>query len=187
MVWPANVDEQHPDPDVPALPMRLEHTVHNLDRIRIDVESIQGELAVASFVWMIPDPRVPLDLTRHRDLYIYLNRTLWPVSYAHLRRMADFQNRLLRAFADKRHVTYVEIAAHIPQDPDLFGDPIHMGSPGLRLQAWIVFQQLVPWLQTALDRHRLPKPMQTPRLVHPAFSGDTRQLVSLDSLRATCH
>jgi hypothetical protein len=186
-MWPANVDEQHPDPDVPALPMHLEHTVRNLDRILTAVESIGGQFAIASFMWMIPDPRVPLDLTQHRDLYVYLNRTLWPVRYTHLRRMADFQNRLFRAFAEKRHVHYVEVAARLPQDPDLFSDPIHMGSPGLRLQAWIVLQQLVPWLQTALDERRLPRPMQTPRVAHPNLAGNPRQLESLASVRATCH
>lgn len=82
---------------------------------------------------------------------------------------------------------YVEVAARLPQDPNLFSDPIHMGSPGLRLQAWIVLQQLVPWLQTALDERRLPRPMQTPRVAHPNLAGNPRQLVSLDSVRATCH
>jgi hypothetical protein len=34
---------------------------------------------------MIPDPKIPLDLKRHLELYMYLNRTLWPASYAHVR------------------------------------------------------------------------------------------------------
>jgi hypothetical protein len=187
LVWPKGLDEQRPDPDFPALPMSLGHVIRNLDSMRTAVRAVGGELAVASFAWMIPDSHVPLDLTRHRDLYMYLNRTLWPISYQHLRRMTDFQNRLFRAYADARHAAYLEVAASLPQDADLFGDPIHMGEPGLRLQAWIVFQQLVPWIEARLADHRLPRQMQVRRGTHPAFATDPRQLVPLRSIKNSCH
>jgi hypothetical protein len=186
LIWPPGVDEQHPDPDLSALPMGLAHVVRMFDAMRTAVESVGGEFGVASFVWMIPDPRTPLDLAKHRDLYLYLNRTLWPVSYAHLRRMTDFQNRVFAAYAEKHHAQYLELAASMPRDIDLFGDPIHMGEPGLRLQAWILLQQLVPWLASRLDDGRLPKPMRTIRAAHPELSGNARELVTVQAVKATC-
>jgi hypothetical protein len=186
LVWPASVDEQHPDPDAPTLPMGLAAVVHHLDSMLDAVKPHGGQIAIESFAWMIPDPSMPLDLSRHQQLYTYLNRTLWPASYAHLRRMTAFQNRVFNAYARKRQMPYVEVAAAIPQDPDLFDDPIHMGEPGLRLQAWIVTQQLVPWVEKQLQDGTLPRPMRVPRAVHPAFAGPPPALVSLAAIRSEC-
>jgi hypothetical protein len=186
LIWPADLDERRPDPDFPALPMGLGQVIRDLDSMQASVRTAGGEFAVASFAWMVPDPHVPLDLKEHRDLYTYLNRTLWPISYQHLRRMTDFQNELFRAYADKRHSGYFEVAASIPRDVDLFGDPIHMGEPGLRLQAWIIFQQLAPWIERRLADHRLPRRMQTTRTRHPAFSGASHERVLVRAIKDSC-
>jgi hypothetical protein len=185
LVWPSGVDEQHPDPDAHNLPMGLATVVRNLDSMVDAVKPYGGEVAVASFVWMIPKPSETLDLARHQDLYTYLNRTLWPASYAHLRRMTTFQNRVFMAYAHKRRLPYLEVASAIPQDPDLFDDPIHMAEPGLRLQAWIVTQQLVPWIERRLQTGALPRPMLVPKKEHPAFIGRAA-LVPTASIRSEC-
>lgn len=186
VVWPDGVDEHRPDPDDQRLPMGLATVVRNLDSMREAVRSYGGELALASFAWMIPSASEPLDLSRHQDLYTYLNRTFWPASYEHLRRMTAFQNRVFESYARKRQAPYLEVAETIPQDPDLFGDAIHMGEPGLRLQAWIVTQQLVPWIERRLQDGELPRPMHTPRAEHPAFNDRSAALVSMASLKAAC-
>ena len=49
--------------------------------------------------------------------------------------------RLFRAYADKRVAGYVEVAASVPQYADLFGDPIHMGESGHRLQTSSVLRR----------------------------------------------
>jgi hypothetical protein len=187
VVWPADVDEQHPDPDRADLPMGMAIVIRNLDSMRLAVSNGGGELGIMSFVWMIPDERVPLDLSRHQDLYTYLNRTLWPVSYSHLRRMVSFQNRLFNAYAAKRQASYFEMAAALPQDPDLFGDAIHMGEPGLRLQGWILLQQLVSWLEKRLQHHVLPRPMRTPLQQHPARFDTAPVLVPVRAIKQSCH
>jgi hypothetical protein len=186
LVWPRSVDEQRPDPDDPALPMGLARVVHDLDSMDAALRSSGGELAIESFMWFIPESGVPLDLSKHQAIYTYLNRTLWPVSYEHLRRMTTFQNRALKAYAAKRHDLYLEVASALPQDPDLFSDPIHMGEPGLRLQAWIVTTQLIPWINARLHVGTLPKAMRTPRTEHPAFVGSQPSLVSISSVKADC-
>jgi hypothetical protein len=62
-----------------------------------------------------------------------------------------------------------------------------MGEPGLRLQAWIVFQQLIPWIEHELASNRLPRPMQVTRTQHPAFTGAPRELVSIRAIKDKCH
>ncbi len=185
--WPKDVDEQRPDPDATSLPLQLPTVIHNLDVVRDATRKAGGRLAVGSFMWLVPDPDRRLDFPRHLAIYQYLNTNLWPASYAHIRRMADFQNRVFRAYADTRgDVAYLEIAGALPQDPDLFDDPIHMGEPGLRLQGWIVLQQLVPWLERRLASGELPRPMRTMLDHHPAIGSTPPELMSLKALKARC-
>jgi hypothetical protein len=184
--WPASVSEDHPDPDDPSLPVSLNVAVRSLDSIRTAVASVGGELAVESFEWMIPQPHTALDLKAHLALYQYLNQQLWPIRYDQLRRLTTFQNRVFRAYSQKRGVGYIAFAEAMPQDPDLFSDPVHMGEPGFRLQAWIVLQQLLPWVEARIRDGRLPRPMRTPRPLHPAFERPS-DLVTLKALRQSCH
>src|SRR5205823_3408763 len=107
------------------LPMNLTTVISDLERMRTALSSQGGELAVASFVWLVHDG-MRLDLTRHLAIYRYLNDTYWPISYALIRRMADFQNRVFRKYAESRRLAYVDIAGMFPQDPDLFDDAIHL-------------------------------------------------------------
>jgi hypothetical protein len=100
--------------------------------------------------------------------------------------MADFQNRLFQAYVAKRRALYLPLSEAFPRDIDLFSDPVHIGEPGLRLQAWILLQQLVPWLEARLADGRLPRRMLVSRPEHPAFTGNPRQLVSLHDVRAGC-
>jgi hypothetical protein len=79
------------------------------------------------------------------------------------------------------------MAESFPQDPDLFSDPIHMGEPGFRLQAWIALQQLVPWMEERLRDRRLPRPMGRPLTAHPSIDAAPLQLVPLRTFKETCH
>jgi hypothetical protein len=185
--WPAGVDRENPNPDSPVLPMSLNVAVKNLDSMKQAAEAAGGELAVESHAWMIPDSRQDLDLKQHLGLYQYLNQQLWPISYDQLRVLTAFQNKLLRAYAAKRGVAYLPLAEALPQDPDLFSDPIHMGESGLRLQGWIMFQQLVPWVEARLRSGRLPRPMRTARTAHPAIPAGVPERVSIEAVKEMCH
>jgi hypothetical protein len=157
VIWPAGVDERDPDVTHVPLPMDLDRVVANLDSMRTPLAAIGSELATSSFIWMVYD-RMRLDVARHLTLYKYLNDTFWPVSYAHMRRMADFQNRVFENYAKHYGLAFFDMAKDFPRDPDLFGDAIHMTPEGLRLQAWICFQALVPVIESRLSSHRWPRP-----------------------------
>src|SRR5262249_35622861 len=98
VTWPAGVDERTPDPHDARLPMDLPQIVRNLDEMRDALAPIHSELGVSSLVWLA-DAGMKLDPVRHANIYRYLNDTFWPITYAHVRRMADFQNRVLEAYA----------------------------------------------------------------------------------------
>jgi hypothetical protein len=183
--WTGAIDERNPNPDDPRLPMDLPAMVRDLDSMRRAIEPAGGELVVSSFLWMVKDG-MKLDLRVNMNIYDFLNRTYWPIPYAHMRRMADLQNRVFANYARARHLPFVDIAAEFPLDPDLFGDAIHMRPWGLRLQAWIYLQHLIALVESRVADGRLPQPMHHPRAAHPAFEQPAPRFVSPDELRASC-
>jgi hypothetical protein len=159
--WPSTVDENHPDPNSADLPLELPRIVKDLDAIRASLKPIGGELAVCSFERLAGRGLVLSPVT-HRYIYEQLNTLLWPLWYSDIRRLADFQNRVFRAYAENRHELFLDVAAEIPQDPALFADSIHMTEVGERVKAWIVFQQLVPYLRQQIESGKLPRAVRGP-------------------------
>jgi hypothetical protein len=184
--WPDAVNEYSPDVDSALLPMDLPNIVACLDRIRQALAPIHAELVLSSFVWVV-DPGMRLDLSRDLTLFNYLNRVYWPFTYAELRRIADFQNRVFERYARTRNVPFIDLAADFPRDPALAGDAIHLRYEGLALQAWIYLQRLIPIIEQRLADGRLPRQPQPRRDVHPAFAQPSLRMITLDELRAQCH
>jgi hypothetical protein len=181
--WPSDLDEQNPDLAYPALPVHLTQILQDLDRIDRNVDAEGVGFALVSFEWMV-HPGMMLDPVRDKGLFDYLNILFWPFSYAHMRRYADFQNRVFREYAASRGLEFVDLAAEYPQDPRLFTDAIHMTGAGIHVQAWIVFNHLVPIIERRLAAGEWPRTPRAARSTHPAFSA--RRLVSTDVIRAAC-
>jgi hypothetical protein len=156
LLWPEGVDERNPDPDSPDLPLQLPIIVKDLDSIRASLNSAGAPLFLCSFDWFTP-PSGGLSGNRHRLVHLQLNTTLWPLRYADIRRLADFQNRVFHNYAAARKIGYLDVASLFPKDADLQDDAIHATEAGDRLRAWIFFQQLVPAVRALLESHRLPR------------------------------
>ena len=89
-------------------------------------------------MWMVRDGMV-LDPVRHRYALDQLNRRYFPFTYRDLERLAAFQNRVLAAYARAHGLPFVDVAATMPFDPNLFFDAVHKTYPGERLQGWVTF------------------------------------------------
>ncbi|HXD75873.1 MAG TPA: hypothetical protein VN628_19140, partial [Vicinamibacterales bacterium] len=182
--WIDGISESSPDISKPRLPMDQQVIVDNLKLIQAAAAANGTDLGIASFVWMVY-PGMRLDLSKHLVLFRYLNETYFPATYAHMRRMADFQNRVFRAFVNAYGLTYLPMDETYPRDPDLFGDAIHMTERGQRLQAWIYLQELIPIIQARIDAHRWPKaPAATP--VSAAWATTPPHTVSLAQVIESC-
>ena len=165
LVWPAGLDEHDPDLARKDLPINLSTVVSDLDRIRADLSGIGAELAVSSFPWMARDNMV-LDPARHKQLIEYLNVTFFPFRYRDIERMAAFQNRVFAKYARLRDLPFVDVAAAVPLDPDLFVDAIHMTYGGVRLRGWASLQGLIPIMEKRLTAGQWPRP-QPPATAPP--------------------
>ena len=182
--WPQDLDEHDPDLSHPLLPINLPIILGDLETMRRALEDQSAHLAVSSFVWLVY-PGLTLDPVRDAYLFDYLNVLYWPFSYAHMRRYLDFENQAFRKYAAVHDLDFLDLAGHYPKDPRLFSDGVHMMGPGIPLQAWIVFNQLVPIIERRLASGEWPRKPRPPLAEHPAFRG-SRGLVSMQTVRDVC-
>jgi len=183
--WPEHLDERDPPLDDPRLPVELPHVLRDIDSIHQAITGAGGTLMLSSFVWLVY-PGLVLDAQRDAFVYRELNQRYWPFSYAHMRRFVDFENRVFQKYARERHLPFNDLAARFPRDPRLFVDSIHMTPAGIKLKAWLVFQNLVPLLERQLETGTLPVVDPGGRQTHPAFAGSGRHLVPVDQIAKSC-
>jgi hypothetical protein len=149
----------------------------DLPTIRKDLDAIGGalrpygaDLAVSSFFWLA-QPGLRLSADRHRYIYRELNDDFWPLTYADIQKLADYQNRFFREYSEKRGAYFIDLASRIPYDPDLFTDAILMTEAGVRLKGWLNFELLAPFVERKIETGQWPRPAQTglpppPSLAH---------------------
>jgi hypothetical protein len=166
LAWPAAVDEAHPNPDSPELPLHLTDVVHDLDDIRQSADGAGARVVISSFPWMAKDGLV-VDPVNFATLHSMLNVSHWPATYAEIKRLADFQTRVFGAYATSRGVPFVDVQSQFPLDPALFTDAVHMTQEGDRLRAWIMFQGIVPIVSAEIAAHRLPRADRAPYVPPP--------------------
>jgi len=181
--WPKALNEFNPDITNPKkLPLRLPQILSDLLEIKRNLDSIHSTFAISSFIWLAYDG-MRLDLPHQQPIYSYLNDTWWPYRYSEIRRMADFQNRVFKNFAVNNRLPFFDIAHVFPQDSELFSDAIHMLEPGIKLQAWLVMQQLMPILQERIANGTLPRPLGQPALaVQPDFMRPAKTVTRAELL-----
>ena len=136
-------------------------------------------------MWLVSDGLI-LDANRDAIIYRELNQRYWPFSYAHMRRFVDFENRVFRKYAQVHGLPFNDLATEYPADPRLFVDSIHMTPAGVKLKAWLVFQNLVPVIEQRLRSGSLPSPDPNATQAHPAFIDSGRRLVPIAQIAASC-
>ncbi len=183
--WPASLTEHDPQLDHAQLPAPVRTTMQDLDTIRLALQPTAARLGASSFVWCVYDG-MRLDPKTNVGVYEFLNTTFWPFSYFHLRRMVDFQNRVLAKYAKERDADFIDAARDFPVDPRLFFDAVHMLPPGSKLLGWTTFQQLVPLIDRRIAAGEWPRPARLHLTTHPAFDQPMRHLVQASAIRASC-
>jgi hypothetical protein len=182
--WPSDLDERDPDLANPNLPVDLPRILGDMDTTRRELAHEGAALVLASISWLVY-PGMVLDPDRDARVLSFLNTSYWPFTYAHIRRYLDFKARVFRKYAVIHGLDFVDVGDLFPRDPRLFGDVIHMMRAGIHLQAWIVFNHLVPVIERRLVSHEWPRPVRHALSRHPAFPG-RRRLVPMAEVRRAC-
>lgn len=165
-VLPEGVDEMNPQRAQVESVLNLRDILRDLDQIRADTRGQDVKLLMSTFCWLAYDG-MKLDKQRHLGIYKYLNGNYWPVTYENMRRAAALQNRVFQNWARDGDVPLLEVAARMPQDPDLYIDGIHNSPPGTRVRAWIVFQGLRPMLERDIAAGVVPRASRQKDERHP--------------------
>ena len=152
--WPEDLSRTNPDIFNDNLPLTLSKILQNLDVMRVATESQGAEFVPMTFVWL-PSHGMKLKLPEQTSIYIYLNHSMWPIKYGLIRELADFQNTVFKKYAEHYHLNLIDVDAYMPRDSLLFSDAIHNTKEGVRVRAWVVFQQVVQ----ILDKNRQKKPV----------------------------
>lgn len=181
--WPADLDERDPDVTYPNLPVNLRQILSDLDVIRRAADEHGARLTLTSFMWLV-HPGMVVDPARDTVLYDYLNKVFWPFSYGHMRRYVDFQERVFRKYAAAHNLDLIDFAGRFPRDPRLFVDAIHVTNGGVHLQAWVMFNGLVPVVERAIAANSLPRAEARSIDAHPAFGP--RRTLDLRAARTSC-
>ncbi len=168
---PAGQDELNPDRAHVGDALDLRRIQNDLDDIRQQGEANNIKMVMTTFNWFVYD-KMALDPQRHRNVYSFLNRLYWPVSYANMRRAADYQNRVYKRWAADNHVPLIDVAGLMPRQPDLFDDAIHNTYLGSRIRGWVVFEGLVPMLKQDIEAGLLPHPARYHYTEHPYIKND---------------
>lgn len=156
LIWPAGVNEQDPDPDAQNLPMGLPSTIQTLDRIRRATSAAGAEIAVISSMWLT-DPALKLDVIRNWRVFEQINQLHYPMSLSSINRALQFQNRVFAAYAQRRGIPYFDVQTRMPVDADLFSDDVHTREDGTRIRAWLIFNQLMPFVVAKLESGVWPR------------------------------
>ena len=175
LAWPQGLDEFDPDIGRTDLPVNLNIIMRDLDAIRGELAAVGAELAIGSFHWLAKDG-LELDAVRHKPILQNLNVGYFPFRYRDLERMTAFENRVFAKYAAAHGLPFVDVAGYMPFDPDLFADATHNTRAGVRLRAWIVFQQLLPIIESKLAIGEWPRPAPDRGDTHPAFATKPRQI-----------
>ena len=176
---PEGADEFNPNRSQLGNALALRKILRDLDEIKGNLDKRDIKLVLATFDWFAYEGMV-LDPNRHRNIYAYLNRVYWPITYANMRRMADFQNRVFERWAADNQVNMVDVAGRMPRQPDLYDDAIHNRPLGIRIRAWINFEAMVPLLKQDIESGALPRRRQVFYAQHPYITADhqIRSLIS---------
>lgn len=178
LVWPAGLSESDPDLARGDLPVSLSIILRDLDRMRASLARIGADFAISSFKWMVHDGMV-LDPVRHKAVIEHLNVAYFPFRYRDMERLAVFQNRVLAKYARTHGLLFLDQAAAIPDDPDLFVDAVHLNYGGVRLRAWSLVQMLLPIIEARLAAGAWPSPLP-PVTEPPPGLFYTPELVTFD-------
>jgi len=173
--WPKGLDESDPDLKRTDLPVNMSTIMGDLDAIRADLAKVDAGLALGTFHWLAKEG-LELNAVRHKPILEHLNMNYYPFRYRDLERLTAFENRVFAKYAADRGIPLIDVARYMPYDPDLFTDATHNTEPGVRLRAWIVFQQLLPVIERKLASGAWPKPVPVMAKSHPAFTVPPREI-----------
>lgn len=167
---PQDIDENAPSVDDARRVPYLSDYLDELDDYKHIAESLNVRALVSTERLCIYDGMV-LTNPPNRLLYESANGPLfWPVRYRDVRRILDFHNRVIAAWARQNGIALVDIDGIMPRRPEWCTNVFHDVDLAQHLRAWIIFQNLLPLLRQDIASGRLPQRSANEAKSHPYLS-----------------
>jgi hypothetical protein len=171
--FPEGLDTDNPDIARTDLPLNMSSILKDLDDINQQAAGSNCHFSLVSFVFL-PYDGMLLDRQRYEISFWHLNRFFWPLRYADIQRLGDFQNNVFKTYAQQRDINFIDLSGSFPRLPDLFYDAVHFNDDGIRLQAWIILQAIIPHIRNRIERGELPRPDREFITEHPCIRPGIR-------------
>lgn len=168
--WPNGLDEHNPEINTANLPVSLNQISDNLSGIIRNMDTTNQTLLLCSYAMVCEDS--VLKQKAFNYAYTYWLHELGRVEMKHISRLNNFENRYFKKFAEKNSVGFADVAEVLKKYPQLFDDGIHLSSEGMKLQAWVVYQQLLPIITQRIASGVWPHKKIVADTKHPHIKDD---------------
>lgn len=167
------------DPDInsPYLPLNLPEILANLDSIKELNREIGSTFAVCSFA-MFTNEEILSESLRYGASYSYWMHSMGPMRLKNIAQLNEFQNRVFSKYCENNNVIFIDVAKNLTRLPEGFLDGIHLHCDAMKYHAWIVFLDLLSFVEEQISNGALPKKSSQRFASHP-YLGDTFEKVLL--------
>lgn len=165
----------------------LPEIIADLDSMHRDLRGIGAEFVMCDYA-MLADPEIPLHPIYQNNLIRYWELEFPEIDKRDIWKLSQFRNRVFREYADSRNLPFIAVDSVLCLAPDVFFDGVHLKQEGMRLQAWLVFQQLLPLVRQRLDSGEWPRPSTATADAHPQLVDQQWKVrLNCDSISALQH
>lgn len=163
-------------------PLEIEQIEKDLDDIKLMCDSTRAKFVLCNFAMLTNDS--VLRQPRYGSVYGYLLHDFGFLPNHEIEYWMNFENAFFKSYAAKNEVPFIDVQRYLCQSPESYVDAIHLSCSGLKLHAWIVFNQLGPMLNAWIKSGELPNNLTNHFVEHP-FIKENAFKVNLNEICKT--
>ncbi len=153
---PAGMPVDRPDISSCRLMLNLPSVLTDMDSVRAANERIGSALVIGSFA-MLTHEAVLSEGLKYASVYSYWMDQLGPLRMEEITLLCEYQNRVFKSYCENRNVKFIDVATDLMRQPAAFLDGIHLNCPGMKYHAWIVFLEILPFIEEKIANGELPR------------------------------
>jgi hypothetical protein len=148
-----------------TLPVQLPGIINDLDTLRTLINAEHKKLVICSFAMLTADS--VLVHPRNGNIYQYWLSGFGKMKVDEIAELNRIENKVFGMYAQKYNLPFINVAEKLPVYSSFFIDGVHLNCDGMKIHAWIVYQQLLPIIKHDIDNKMLPDAAQYSYTSHP--------------------
>lgn len=177
--WPNSINEEDPDIHSKQLPVKLATISDNLKSILSGIDTAHQVFVLCSYPMVTSD--TVFAKSDYNYIYVYWQYEHHPFPIKDIGRLNQFENVFYKKFAAENKILFADVAPELLQCPQCFSDGIHYNEYGIKMQAWTIFNKILPVVDAKIKAGKLPYHTIPEYSQHP-YLKDNCFMVNLDTL-----